>query len=1071
MASSIKYTDSQRGVIDDFSGKMIVSASAGSGKTTVMIERIANVVRQGGTLDSIVALTFTNASARDMKAKLEKKITALALEDSRYFAEVEKIPFIDVETVDTLCKRIVTEYFEIAGIDPAFAVCDEGDKASYYRRAFSALSREKESSDAFYRLKKILGGEEKLRSALEARVAFLDALPEPEAWLSETATVTYKDSTTILERWLSRVRNEAEYLIKDAERFSADTRSVPGFSSRLEALGHVKCVTDYASLPIDFSHIKFPNFIKSHYEKCPHDVAEIKEWIEDAKEIIQKVSTKFNHVEPNEESRALAEEFVDSVRRFVHHLSRLKSDDNKLDFADIERLALKVLENEGVRERVLSRYAYVCVDEYQDINELQEKIIERLTGENKFMVGDVKQSIYAFRHSEPQIFVNTARRADVKKRELKENFRSDPKVIGKINDVFTALMREDSGVSYRDEAMNAQRSYGDGIYAPVYFTCFEKKESTVNWSRPYSVKNDYRDETLVSQEVLAVANAVVSMVESGEIYDADLGQRRRIRYGDVAVIVRSRKEFYYELASVLRSRGVPVGVDSARADTPEINALINLVRVLDNGEQDVPLASVMLKIFGFTEEELVEIAGTANSFTESVEKARGEKVENFRKRLEGYRFNARYMGVAEILRRVCEAEGYYERLTTGERAKVRDFIIACEGLPCAENTGKFLELHENYLEKMMSSGERGEDAVTLMTMHASKGLEFPIVFLGDLGRDFFSDNTEDCVFTKEFGAMFKNVDGETRIKSKSTQYNLLLEERSIKEHHELVRLLYVAMTRAKNHLFLTGTAGAKRLKARSSESALSFLQMILFAIKENPELNLASLEDGLSHVQGEAGEEKKSACALNVEEILRAMRFEYPHREASRTGVKFAVTALAVDGEEQVGKPFVMEEEFMREGTLYHKVMESLSFNLETVEEIDREIKKLVELHTITKAEEERIDREVVLRALSSDVIKLARGKRCYREYHFMLSAPARDIGVSEAEDEVLVQGVIDLLILDGDEAVIVDYKHTASSGDRLRDRYKKQLDLYAGAVSSALGVRVKRKVILSLKSGEETEV
>ena len=1066
--SEVKYTPSQQRVIDDVYGRMIVSASAGSGKTTVMIERMVGLIKNGADLDEIVALTFTDASARDMRAKLEKKLSDLAADNPALLRQLERVPFADVCTIDSLCKRIVTEYFEIAGIDPAFGLIDDGEKEAFSRRAFAEVVARRKDDEAFYALLKLFEKESKLKESFEKTAEFLSAIPDERQWLDGVVSAGQGDRLSVLlDRKLNRLKEDARDYLREADVWTDAVKAHPFVATRIDCLNTLLSET---ALPVCAQDYAYANYSEKQISALTGDYALVKEWGSAVKDFIAKEVCAFEIVPVNDEAKVITAEYVGALREYLDGLDEIKREENKLGFADVEKKALKVLRLPEVRERVLAKYSYVFVDEYQDINELQDEIIEQLTADNKFMVGDVKQSIYRFRHSEPEIFVRTVKDSPKDKVVvLAENFRSARGIIDEVNDVFDRIMDEGGGVRYSDERMINARSYRDVELAPVYYNLFEKTEEVPTAGRVYSVRDDFR-RGASGPEASGVAAAIRALVDGYSIYDVDEGEVRAVRYDDIAVIVRSRSGFYYELGEKLNKAGIPTAIDRARQDAAEIKVLIDLLKLLDNEVQDVPLAGVMLGMFGFSEEELIPLAMGAKTFYEGARRSTTPKVVEFWRQIDTLRFFAGYKKVSELIEEADKMTGYVRSLDLPARENVVRMIRTIKGMALNDSVSKFLKDYTSAPQEVLGVPPAGENAVKVMTMHASKGLEFPIVFLCDLGTEFMRGTKGDYVLSKQFGIAFKNVDKLAKKKSKNTVLSLISEEEEVLDSYERVRLLYVAMTRAKNHLFMTGSVTPGRQKPKKAKKAQSFVQMLEYA-----EAGRKQPLPDLGQLAATCETAKKSLLTddgLDVEALRRATQFRYPYESATKTGVKFAVTALSVDNAEQVGKALVLDDEIMRIGTLHHKVMEEISFEVSDEAGVKAAVEKMVELHMITRADADGVDCAAIARALNAEVIKVAKGaKSVRREYRFMLASTGAEIGVSDSADDVLVQGVIDLLILEEDGATIVDYKHSASSGLALAERYRLQLDLYSRAVESALGTKVKRRVILSLKTGEETEV
>ena len=1008
-----KWTVSQREAINQRDRDLLVSASAGSGKTSVMIERIASMIEGGvANIDEILVLTFTNASATDMRLKLNKrlgKIVAACAMDTAFIGTFHKF-----------CGELVRTYFNIAEVSPDFEILDESTAGAIKSEILNNIivqnyDRLNVVIDTFCVNRKT----DMLKEMLLSIYNFLMSRENPIEWLEETAYASY-DSDFAMGKIIEHYRMIGGYYRSKFDELHgkvAETDKVTPYIVECidiaTRIGGVSCYEDLNKIALSVEYTR----LNPSAGKDFADYGYFKELRDRLKKITDKVKDHYlvSHAQMQRNQatdRKIVEGVVELVTAFITEYSAEKLRQNKLDFNDLEKYACVVLDNGEVVSTVKQKYKYIFVDEYQDTNPMQERILSRVASErNIFMVGDVKQSIYGFRGCEATIF---AGRMTHYERELSglvvklnENFRSAPEILAFANLVFGKIMR--------------------GSVADIDYNTtsrFEVKGLSGDAKVDVVLLNASKG-TAVRKQAAIIAQKIGELLKQG------------VSLSDIAILSRSRNSFG-ELASVLHSAGIDVSVDAdvPASDLFEINLIENMLYAVSNFYNDVPLVMLMSSsVFGFTADELAEIKLNAEKnepFYKAMMRVGGEKIEKFSAFLDKYRVLAKEMSVVDLISVFLAEYKVIERfliLPRGEDmvANIYSYLDVLRNASWASSVSGYLYLLENELleVKIKQTGNK-KDCVQIMTMHASKGLEFPVVFVYDVGATFnVSDTRRLMVVDKNCGLCVYSLDADEFYKTHSiARHSAVIALNNVTIAEEM-RLLYVALTRAKQRLFIVGggninamNRGCEDYDILSAKNHLQFLAPALFSGEGCFDLRIIDADDVVVEEREQSVRVLSGKCDQNLVEQLREIYAKpYAYQTATQTRAKTSVSELlrgdevrpvASGGEKGKGKEF---------GTAYHKQMQWLS-----VGEIEK-------------------------------IIPIVQGAEIYRELAFL-----QTVGDS------IVQGVIDLVAIRGDTAIVIDYKTTNASEKRLVELYSRQLQMYASAVESALpGIKEVKCYIYSL--------
>ena len=1100
---------------------LIVSASAGSGKTTVLIAKLAELLASGADVSRMVVMTFTRMAAEEMKERLADKVAALMREKPEAREALSKnlanMPFATITTIDGFCADLFKRWFNELGEDSQYSIIEsDGEKRNLFSEAADAVINRKyaEGNKDFTDLcerfseRRTAGG---LKRAVRDICAFWEIQPDEKECIFRANEEIKKDieerrSTLFVLSGIRRRSAEFYDLLNNAEMrlvSLGETVLLNNLTEHKDAHLRIKDAANLRELYGQLSRIGKFSARSSKKAKTPEGEAikaEIGEVILASKQRVEELKKRFSDyekdIEAEKASTACAGLLFELATEIRAEYNKLKHDENKLDFADLEHFALRILSDPERRREIRDGIDYIFLDEYQDTNYLQEEIVKGISrGDNVFMVGDVKQSIYRFRAAEPQIFIDKYRNYSEKRGgdsvAFNRNWRSSPRILDFVNGVLSEIMTVPfGGVDYREEAqlISATEDYPvvsdlpDALYV---------REPKIKRARAELEPSDGYDVTTavavpcekLDSEAEYIAGVIAETVGKRMIWDAKRGEKRVVKYGDVAVLVRKNSDCD-GISAVLRKHGIPVYQCADNEDfyAEDRNCLLDYLRVIDNSHNDLPLISVLLSpLGGFTDSELYEIRRTCREkpfwytfFNYNGSPKLKNKITTFTDKLYRHRLMAASSDVFSLLARVASDfsfDAYIMGQKNGaERIERHNmFLSSIAGKDCSSTVKEFLKYAENVGFSVQPPASDAS-AVSVMTVHKSKGLEFPIVFLSHSDYSFRRNDTPDVYLDREFGIAVKFFDDGNRTKRDTLSTRAFVDKKKRGEREEEMRLLYVAMTRAINHLVITGKKSTEGQVF--ADELKNFAQFLDFAAKKNPKINNRVV--GLTLPDEEICEETVGEEARSCTADFSVLEREYANAEATAAHAKYAVSALSEHGsEEQQTPPKVMfgsQEDRIRTGIICHAVMERVDFAKRDRAAVVEAADSLLSDGTVTEEERNNIDVDKLTEVLSLDVFDVAARSRAEREKSFMLYLPLSEIdGTSCVSDSVLVQGVIDLLIT-GEENIIVDYKYTSSPKDVVRKRYETQLNLYALAFEKITGKKIAKKVIVMLRTAETIE-
>ena len=1089
-------------------GNMLVSASAGSGKTTVMVEKIKRYIEAGGSLKRLVVVTFTRASAADMKEKIELELKELVRRtgDKRYKDELRALPISYIGTVDSLCQNIYRNYFEDAGGAPVFKVLEEDESAALLREASDevleeSLAEEDSAFEEFLARYAPVSVADGFFETVAGLFSYLDTRSDPEAFFERARSVAKSDFDLNPAVKYLRERTEAKFrsFLEDADYFVSVAKGAPrarvqGLIDSVAGLAAgmrraLKCpsLKDFYEAIADMNAIRRPAAHQSYSGEELECFKRTADFISYGNEAIREAKTLFSDYETDKanESAAMtdAERVLASVERVAAKYAELKKKEEAFDYSDIERAALRILSDGGRADEFASGIDYIFFDEYQDVNPLQEAIITLIARDNLFMVGDVKQSIYRFRHSEPKLFLKRYREYGAGSGgtsvPLNMNFRSSQPILDFADRIFSKIMTPAFGGIDYDGTARFNRAGSDVTtegFDPVKAVFFEPpEEPVIDLPEVYSM--DAAPLALPDKDLEArfVADDILRSVSSDSI-PVKGGGTARMRFSDIAVLARDSRtaeRFIREFSA----RGIPfdTALSGTLFDKSDIDKLTAFLKLIDNPLQDFPLAAAMMSEGGgFDEKEVQEIAssGEGEYFHERVYSSKCEgalrmKLDAFNAAVARYRRMAPLTSVPELINAIAAERGFLTAMATDPKRlqAYNAYLKFISQRECADSVTDFLKWRAG-IDAVPEAGGTGT-GVAVMTMHRAKGLEFPSVYVVGAGRAFrAASSRKKAVADAEFGLGLKSYDEDERSAVKPLTRMAIEIKNAFEEKQEEARLTYVALTRARYRLRVTGYVGAKDKLPRFPEDAKCVRDWIYMAAADDgvlaSEITLA--EDlGTDRMAPKEKYAEYSGGAIDF--------YEYPHAEATGIANKYTVTALSaseaaeLDDIQGAHTPSLGARD-PEIGILYHKIMEKIDFAHRGEEDIRKILKEL-------ESEGEDVsgaDIKALVKTLTLDVFDLAAGSGTLREQPFMYYAPARDILDVGCDDKVLVQGVMDLVIF-GEKTVLVDYKISGASEKTLRERYSGQLRLYAEALGKATGKYPDKKLLVLLNRAEALEI
>lgn len=1170
----VDWTTDQRHAIECRKGSVLVSAAAGSGKTAVLVERVIRRLTDKDnpcSAEDLLIVTFTRAATAQMREKIGAAILKRLSEDptDRHLRrQYMLLPFAKICTIDSFCNDLVRENFHALGISPDYSLLDNETAVIMKNDVCEAMlerAYEEDSDGSFSGLSDMMSSGSSDEDFAKLIIKMYDistAYPFPDLWLDSLieeysqpdinkscwGVIIKKYVCDMLDYCVSSSNDmmtamESDQIVADA--YGAAVQSDINMYAELRE----KVNRDWDEALEAFNTVKYMGLgrVPKGYESETKNVVTTAR--KKLKDLLKKVPgimcvSSEEHADDMRLMRGPVTKLIELVKQFGREYSAEKDKMNSADFSDILHRALNLLAVSDGRggyiktdlaRELSSHYVEILVDEYQDINEAQDMIFRAISADenNLFTVGDVKQSIYRFRQAMPEIFLR--RRSTTHSFEsgkyplgitLGSNFRSRVGVTSCVNYIFRQLMSTEAGeLEYDDsEALNAAAKYPE--------------RDTPDCELHVVTDKGNRADTLEAQ-ARYVAKYIERTVREGKMLVTKGGALHPASYGDFCILLRTAKNVSSVYANALSERGIPVFSPETGGffEAAEISFILSLLRVLDNPVQDIPLAAVMLSpLFGFSAGELADIRASAKERLEAGETEPlyrsvaasadegDEKAAAFLKKIESLRRLSLTLSAGELVRRVCEETGFDAiagAMPDGERRRLNIGLLCdyAEKYEAAGNLG--LSGFIRFIDKVArTSGDlatvarpsENADIVRIMTVHQSKGLEFPICILADMQHAFNErDNTESVLISSSAGLGMKRrtEDGISVYDTASRRAAVITSERMGRS--EEMRVLYVALTRAKENLVMVTSVPnpekglakvavecgiGKRTNPFAVLRMNNFSDLVLMALMRHPaadELRKLSgvdvpiflpekdrfklkvvVSDSESFMTESANEQKIAAKPVFFDEVCERLDYSDPRSVLSSVPAKRA----ASDGSERginreyfaSSRPAFMSSGGLtpaQRGTATHKFMQFSNYAAARAD-IESELARLVDGGFLSEEEGKAVNIGAAKRFFMSPLAeRIFASDNVMREKKFAALFPAKffypELTGEAAEEKIVVQGIADCVFVEDGELVIVDYKtDTGVDAEALLDRYSAQLEIYREALSQALGMPVKETLLYS---------
>lgn len=1128
-----KIVEEQEAVLNSSGKSIVVSASAGSGKTSVLTRKISKLLNEEKThIENVLVLTYTKAAAYEMKQRLNETLLKSAKENKKITMELDGISIADISTFHSFYQKMISKFFFEVNVSPSFKILSQEETTQIKAKAIKKAIKKFKSlhEDEYYNLlQKVCTKrtDDKLCEIVFQIYEFLSSQDNKENWKQNISKLTYQKENNIAleivrEDFLKKLAHE----ISVFERLQKKAESI----DESYAISHINEILSCANMiGADFSFekilevlqgvITLPRIVKKNITDenlCAK--------IDSSKKNLSKLLSldsfsDFGGVEKIYKSFEDNEKIVSSLLEleelFESEFSVLKEKEDGLDFVDLEQKMLQLLKNEEIRKNISDFYDYVFVDEYQDANSIQDKIISLIAKENNmFLVGDPKQGIYAFRQSDSKIITDKIEQFEVvpyaESKTLNSNFRTDKQILEFDNRVFSLLMsKTTSDIDYKKNSkLVGMADFEKSEICPVEIVAIKQRDEEKDEEKKfeiYSVEKAQatKKDSLAKKECVLIANKISEIVGK-KIFSSKEKVMREINFSDIAILLRKRGEFSKLLCACFDEFGIPYSFSVKRnlLKNPEVALLFNYMKLCLNDFDDIALANVLTSNFGgLSFSDLAKIKfefRDEKNFFDCVLKYKlqkkdeiAKKLQNFYCQLEDSRFEFSEVGVYVHFSLLCEKYMLFSTKLLEDDGiskveRIKSFIDFFANNKFDKNISAFVEFVENNNGEfeLNDAGVKASNCVLIDTMHSSKGLEYPIVFLSELGASLDStmETSSKILIEKDLGIVLRFYDEETKTVFSSVGQRSVEILKRKKEFSEKIRLLYVAMTRAKNAMFLTGSL-KKNVEKISREEDVSFvfprtyLNLICSTLEQNEieyvndckryvseNLCISScFEDEIVFDESVREENKSFFSDEFLEKMKKQTNFVYPNRKSCFVCEKTSITKLVTDQnlfESEVVSPkrFEIKESISylgstEKGTILHDIMEKISFDFND-EQIFDFISKYFEKRNIQLDETFTLDFvfRKIKKAISLLESIIPKENKTFKEKEFIMKISPFEFKVSEIKDEILVQGKIDLLSV-GQKTIIVDYKYSSAlSDDEIKSKYEGQIMAYKTATEKALG-------------------
>lgn len=1093
--------EEQERVLKNDKKNMLVSASAGSGKTYIMIKYVTKLICEDKIpVKDLLILTFTKAAATEMKERLLKRLKEMG-SDPFVIEQIDSLSVANISTIHSFCEKNLKKYANLLGINENFEIADENVAQRIRQNAFeNAFEKfnEKCPKDYFELISSYKNDKNKIKEIMFEIESLVNAIADKESFLQENLNSSDKFFDKATKFLFENAQKHLQELLKKVRDLHVDEF----YDSLFEQLKNVLNSQDIFEMTSACRECAFP---KLPLRKVVGD--EVVDILNVLKKEINKQIASIIQLNLDEKMLAdyqktghLEKILINLFQMYENEENDIKKTENYLDFYDLEKYMKKL----SVQENLFAGLKYVFVDEYQDTNKVQERIVKNIAKNCNFVaVGDVKQGIYGFRLASSEIFLKDMHDFQQDKNSsvnfLQSNFRSSQKVLDFVNDIFKVCMTEEScGVDYANSSMlQGKMEFVDDKEKSVFLDLLaEKEEEKLALADVYSVKNDElfvdNQNLLQFEDVMRRINEVMSSQIS------DNGKLRKCRFSDIAILSRKRDALFGGLEEFLQKNGVPVVSNSRNLllDEPEVQMLLSYLKIALNQDDDVAMASVLMSgLCDLTLQKILkEKDASDESLCEIVSDDKNGFFAKFNQNLREFRFDCVVFGARRAFLNLFNKTEYRAYLNQKpEHNKINMFVdkflsqISASGFEF--DLAGLVNFFESVDITVSAEGASIEDAVLLTTIHNSKGLEYPIVFL--IGCDQSLSKAQpkvDVEINENFGLAVKFYDRENNNEIITAKMQAIKEFEAQKDFVEELMIFYVAVTRAKNRIYMFGKFKDSIFEKISLEDCDSYFELVFFALRSVKEqfLKDGSFEsetmqitaiDGIENIDQKIVQDFKNAEILPeiAEKIEKYLDFHYDIDEKMNFKLKETVTSLnSRDAENKMEKysneNFSFGSASVETGNAYHLALKTLDFGkIENMQDLEREMASNA---TIFEEISPLLDKEILLKniLLLKNVLKDA---IVFKEKEFVMKDKiCHLIDGENLQDEILVQGIVDLFAQREDEIILIDYKYSNSTNEKyLIEKYKNQLKLYKKALENVFKMKIHQVYLLSLKNNNLIKV
>ncbi len=1158
--ADIKLTKAQQAVVDDRGGALLVSAAAGSGKTKVLVDRLLKRICDSDdpcNIDQFLVITYTKAAAAELRVKIAQAINERLSnepENRHLQRQLHRIYLAQISTVHAFCSDLLRTYAHVLDIPGDFRVVEETESQALQAKVLDQMLEQGYAGEDEDFLAMVQGfcygrDDRRLPETILLTHKQMRCRANVDAWLEDMQKTLDTDSYDDVSQtpWgsylLTHFRDFLQKQLEAMERAYEEMQLYPNIFKGLgavfeENMGQLRLLLACSTWD-DVVANRQSTFGRAGAVRNPEDVL-IKERIANVRAVCWKSLQKWQDLF-TDGSETVLDDIAQTAKGAKALLRFVKAYDDAygqekirrkiMDFSDLEHLAIKLLvdkytgQSTSVAKEIAKRYVEIMVDEYQDSNEVQDSIFGAVSqqGKNRFMVGDVKQSIYRFRLAEPELFLRKyhtyplseqAEPGEPRKILLSENFRSRGEILSACNDVFGLVMRQSVGdLDYTDaEALKQGRAFPALSDPAVELHCLTCSQTDMDKTE---LEAEY-----VAERIRTMLDEKVQVSHGDEL--------RPVEPGDVVILMRSLASTAETYLQALARRGIPAVCERGGSllDTSEVQILLAILQVIDNPHQDIPLLTALASpVFGFTPDMLAKPRTTERKgdYYDSIcERPEFSTVLNLFAEL---REQSRWLNLHELIDCIFVKTGMLAVFSSMEDGLRRERnLLAFRSVAVSfEATGsKALPQFLWYLSQLQECGGKlpipqmaAENVVRIMTTHSSKGLEFPVVFLCDLSRSFNLRDMQDAVLVdNEMAVACNRVDNERYVRYPTVAKKAIIHKKTREAVSEELRVLYVAMTRAKDRLVMTYYSKYLLSELKSINTMLTnpisddlcesvrnpgkWILMSALCRTEAGELFAQVGNNQVSRVWDTvwkisfrdltASQSPGDICentqqAVEISPDWKHLAYEYPNLSACYVPGKLTATQLkgrmqdqeAADGAKDLPNRHAYsfrQLNFLpqtmtaaQRGTATHLFMQFARFDrCVSLDGLQEELRRMQEEEFLTAEQVDAVPTEQILRLFTSELGQWILSREVVREFKFSILVDAVDYGLDASGEQVMLQGVVDCFAVEDDGITIIDFKTDKTPKE---ETYRSQLEAYGAALSRIYQKPVKAKILYFFTTGE----